>query len=83
VIDEMWPLVESHLAGSIVVTVSAVEQAVRTLAERSRIVAEGAGAAALAAARTGVLNGKRTVCIVSGGNIDLKVLSTILNGDAS
>ena len=81
VFDEMWPLVQSLLAGTIVVTVAQVADAVRMLAERCRVVAEGAGAAALAAALTGVLAKQRTVCIVSGGNIDLDVLATILRGD--
>ncbi len=78
---EMWPLVQSLLAGTIVVSVAQVAAAVRTLAERSRVVAEGAGAAALAAALTGALDGQRVVCIVSGGNIDLGVLARILLGE--
>jgi threonine dehydratase len=81
VFEEMWPLVESLLAGSIVVSVGQVAEAVKLLAERCRIIAEGAGAAALAAARSGALNGERIVCIVSGGNIDSSVLSTILRGE--
>ncbi len=81
VFDEMWPIVESLLAGTIVVSVAEVAEAVKLLAERSRLVAEGAGAAALAAARSGALNGQRIVCIVSGGNIDMSVLSTILRGE--
>ena len=81
VFDEMWPLVESLLSGTIVVTVAQIAEAIKILVERCRVVAEGAGAAAFAAARTGALNGKRTVCIVSGGNIDPNVLSTILRGD--
>ena len=81
VFAEMWPLVQSLLAGTIVVTVAQVADAVRMLAERCCVVAEGAGAAALAAALTGVLDGQRTVCIVSGGNIDLDTFATILRGD--
>ncbi|CAN5116523.1 hypothetical protein BH09GEM1_BH09GEM1_39530 [soil metagenome] len=77
---EMWPLVRSLLAGTIVVSVAQVAAAVKALAERSRVVAEGAGAAALAAAQTGTLEGQRVVCIVSGGNIDLEVLTRILLG---
>jgi threonine dehydratase len=81
VFGEMWPYVQSLLSGSIVVTVADVAQAVRILAERCRIVAEGAGAAAFAAAQSGAVDGQRIVCIVSGGNIDLEVLSTIFRGD--
>ncbi len=81
VFEEMWPLVQSLLAGTIVVSVAHVGEAVKLLVERCRVVAEGAGAAALAAARIGALDGKRVVCIVSGGNIDLNVLGKILQGE--
>jgi threonine dehydratase len=77
---EMWPLVRDLLAGTIVVSVAEVAAAVKLLAERSRVVAEGAGAAALAAALTGALKRQRVVCIVSGGNIDSNVLAAILHG---
>ena len=77
----MWPLVQPLLAGSIVVTVAQVAAAVRTLAERARVIAEGAGAAALAAAHYPEFDGQRIVCIVSGGNIDLDTLATILRGE--
>ena len=79
--DEMWPLAKSLFAGTIVVTVAQVAAAVKLLAERCRVVAEGAGAAAVAAALNGDLDGKRIVCIVSGGNIDMDKLATILRGD--
>ncbi|CAN5920900.1 threonine ammonia-lyase [soil metagenome] len=78
---EMWPLVQSLLAGTIVVSVAQVAAAVKALAERSRVVAEGAGAAALAAAQTGAFDGQKVVCIVSGGNIDLEVFASILRGE--
>ena len=78
---EMWPLVQSMLTGTVVVSVAAVAAAVRLLAERSRVVAEGAGAAALAAALNGPLKGQRIVCIVSGGNIEPEVLAAILRGE--
>jgi threonine dehydratase len=81
VFDEMWPLVQSLLAGTVVVTVAQIAAAVKLLAERARIVAEGAGAAPLAAAMTGAFDGQRIVCIVSGGNIDMDKLATILRGD--
>jgi threonine dehydratase len=81
VFDEMWPIVQSLLAGTVVVTVAQVAAAVKLLAERARVVAEGAGAASLAAAMAGAFDGQRVVCIVSGGNIDMHTLATILRGD--
>lgn len=78
--SEMWPLAQSLLAGTIVVTVAQIAAAVKLLAERCRVVAEGAGAAAVAAALSGTVPGKRVVCIVSGGNIDAAKLAIILNG---
>jgi threonine dehydratase len=78
VTDAMWPLVRSVLAGSIVVSQDEVRHAIRLLVARSRVVAEGAGAVALAAALTGRAGNGRVVAIVSGGNIDLPVLADIL-----
>jgi threonine dehydratase len=79
--EEMWPLAQSLLAGSIVVTVRQIADAVKLLAERCRVVAEGAGAASLAAAMNGNLDARRIVCVISGGNIDSEKLSTILAGN--
>ena len=80
VLAEMWPLAQSLLAGSHVMSLKQVSAAVRTLAERNRVIAEGAGACPVAAAIAGHAKGK-TVCVVSGGNIDLTKLSKILNGE--
>jgi threonine dehydratase len=79
--EEMWPLVNSLLAGTIVVTVAQIAAAVKLLAERCHVVAEGAGAASVAAALSGKLEGKRVVCVVSGGNIDSDKLAAILRGE--
>jgi len=81
VFEEMWPLAQSLLAGTIVVSVAQIAAAVKLIAERSRVVAEGAGAAAVAAALTGGIDAKRVVCIVSGGNIDMDKLAIILRGE--
>ena len=80
VLAEMWPLASSLLAGSIVCSVAEVAAAVRLIATRNRVVAEGAGAAALAAALTGSAGSGRIVCVVSGGNIDPAKLARILDG---
>jgi len=79
VADEMWPLARTLLDGSLVVPVKAVADAVRLLVERGRVVAEGAGAAAVAAAFRGTVHGP-VVCVVSGGNIDVAKLAMILQG---
>ena len=74
----MWPLVSAVLDGSIVVGVEEVATALRLLASRARVVAEGAGAAALAAALTGRAGVGPLAVIISGGNIDRQVLAEIL-----
>jgi len=79
VLAEMWPLVSTLLSGALVSSVAEIAAAVRLMMERARIVAEGAGAAALAAALRHRVEGK-VVCVVSGGNIDAAKLGTILDG---
>jgi threonine dehydratase len=82
VLREMWPLANAVLADPLLVPFQSVVDAVRQLAERNRIIAEGAGAAAVGAALAHgeALRGQRVVCVVSGGNLDASVLSTILAG---
>lgn len=78
VLDEMWPLAQRLLDGSIVMSLSDVAEAVRTLAERNRVIAEGAGATPVAAALSDRMrNGGRIACVVSGGNIDFEKLAKI------
>lgn len=81
VLDEMWALVRQLLAGSVVVELDQIAAAIRLLIERNRVVAEGAGAAALAAALGGGVPGSKIVCIVSGGNIDSDKITDILSGN--
>ncbi|HSY82068.1 MAG TPA: pyridoxal-phosphate dependent enzyme [Gemmatimonadaceae bacterium] len=78
-LEEMWPLAKTVLAGTVVNTVADIATALRWLVERAHVVAEGAGAASVAAARS-AKRGERVVCVISGGNIDLPKLATILNG---
>jgi threonine dehydratase len=80
VLDEMWPLVRRLLDGSLVVTLRQVADAIRLLIERNRVVAEGAGAAPVAAALAGQAGSGKVVCVVSGGNIDTAPLLAILGG---
>jgi threonine dehydratase len=81
-LPKMWELGRPLVAGSDVVTLDETAAAVRLLAERVRVVAEGAGALAVASALSGRPGrGKTIVAIVSGGNIDSSVLRTILAGE--
>jgi threonine dehydratase len=77
----MWERARPLLAGSLAVSLDETAAAVRLLAERARVVAEGAGALALAAALSGRVEGRKIVCVVSGGNIDASRLATILRGE--
>ena len=79
VLPEMWPLARSILDGSIVASVRSVADAVRILFEHNHLVAEGAGAASLAAALKTETDGP-TVCVITGGNIDKRHMATILEG---
>ena len=81
VLAEMWPRIRDLLDGSLVMPLAAVASAVRLLAERNRIIAEGAGATAVAAALSGKAGSGKVVCVVSGGNIDSAVLARILTGE--
>jgi threonine dehydratase len=79
VLPEMWPIVREAVDGAFVASLTDVAQTVRLLVERARVVAEGAGATPVACALGG--NGVRgkVVCVVSGGNIDLKTLLELLS----
>ena len=78
VLPEIWPLARELLDGSLQVSLDEVREAIRLLAERQRVIAEGAGAASLAAALAGRAGGGKLVCVVSGGNIDREALAGIL-----
>jgi threonine dehydratase len=82
VLDSMWPLVTPLVDGAVAVPVADVAAAVRLLAERVRVIAEGAGALALAAALAGRAGTGKIVCVVSGGNINFSKLAEILGGAA-
>jgi threonine dehydratase len=73
----MWEHARELVHDAVVVPLAEVEEALRLLASRAHVVAEGAGALALAAA---LRRDDRCVCIVSGGNIDLDVLARLLTG---
>ena len=77
----MWERARPLLAGSFAVGLDETAAAVRLLAERARVIAEGAGALAVAAAVSGRVEASKIVCVVSGGNIDASRLATILGGE--
>jgi len=76
VLDAMWPLLKRLVDDVVIVTVAEVEAAIRTLAADHHVIAEGAGAAAVAAASKAGID--KSVAIVSGGNIDQTELGRIL-----
>ena len=71
VFPRMWDLAHHLLAGSIVCTLDETRRAMRLVAERNRVISEGAGACAVAAGLSGKCGSGNVVCVVSGGNIDL------------
>ena len=81
ILPPMWEAAQGLLDGSEVATIEETAGALRLLAERARVVAEGAGALAAAVALSGRAGEGRIVCIVSGGNIDSDKLATILRGE--
>lgn len=78
VLEEMWPLVSELIDDVVVVTLSEVKAAVRELALRHHLIAEGAGAAAFAAALSRNCKGTNIAAVISGGNIDPAILAPIL-----
>ncbi len=71
VTERMWQRMRAVTDGAITVTLDQTREAMRLIAERSRTIAEGAGALSLAAALTREAADGPIVCVVSGGNIDL------------
>ena len=70
VLDDMWPLAHQLIDGAVSASRSEAAATIRLLAERAHVIAEGAGAVALAAALAGRAGSGKIVCVVSGGNIN-------------
>jgi threonine dehydratase len=70
-IPRMWERMLPLVDGAITVSLEQTRQAMRLLAEKARVIAEGAGALSPAAALTGEAGEGPIVCVISGGNIDL------------
>jgi threonine dehydratase len=77
VLPAMWERARELLDGSLVSSLAEVTESVRVLAERNRVIAEGAGAASVAAALAGKAGAGKVVCVISGGNIDFEKLVKI------
>ena len=80
VTPRMWERMQAVVDGAITVSLEQVREAMRLTADKARVVAEGAGALALAAALTEEAGEGPIVCIVSGGNIDLKTFFELVSG---
>jgi threonine dehydratase len=78
VFPRMWERMKPVMEGVIVVSLDEVRAAMRLMAEKIRIISEGAGALALAAALTGKAGDGPIVAIVSGGNIDLETFTRLI-----
>jgi threonine dehydratase len=80
VFPEMFSLAHQLLDGSLVTSLEGVASAIKIMAERNHVIAEGAGATPVAAALAGLAGAGKIVCVVSGGNIDAAKLAKILGG---
>jgi threonine dehydratase len=72
---------QAVLEGSLVATLGDIAAAMKLMAERNHVIAEGAGACSVAAALSGRAGTGKVVCVVSGGNIDLHRFARVVAGD--
>ena len=79
VFPRMWERMKPVVDGCIVVSLDETKKAMRLLAEKARVISEGAGALTLAAALTGKIGQGPIVAIVSGGNVDLEKFCTLID----
>ncbi len=79
--EHTFDLCERYVDGIVTVTEDEICAAILTLMEQQKLIAEGAGAVAVAAAMFDKVpvRGKKTICLVSGGNIDVTFLSRVIN----
>lgn len=80
VLPEMWPLAKAMIDEVIIVSLTEVAAAIKTMVEHNHVVAEGAGAVSVAAALSGRYAASKVCAVVSGGNLDSSMLTTILEG---
>ncbi|HEV7309962.1 threonine ammonia-lyase [Ensifer sp.] len=79
-VPQLWPVARALIDGAIAVSPADVTEAMRLLFRKAKVVAEGAGAASLAAAIARPDLKGNIVCVISGGNIDASAYSTVLAG---
>ena len=79
--EQTFALIEQYVDDIVAVSEDEIAAAILSLMENQKLVAEGAGATPVAAALFGKLpiEGKKTVCLISGGNIDVNILSRVIN----
>jgi len=80
VLESMWPMLRAWVDESVVVSLDEAARAMRSVADRVHVIAEGAAACAVAAALSETIaarDHKKIVAVVSGGNIDLKRFSEL------
>jgi len=82
VFDEIFQF-SKHIVDDVqVVSTASIEDAIRIISSRNKVIAEGAGAASVSAAlQDPSLKGKKIVCLISGGNIDISEYVKILQGE--
>ena len=79
VTERMWQRMQPIVDGTMTVTLDQTREAMRLIAEKTRTIAEGAGALSLAAALTCEAGDGPIVCVVSGGNIDLAKFAELIS----
>ena len=80
VFPQMLEYAQGLIDGALVASLEEVAAALKLIAERNRIIAEGAGATPVACALAGQAGSGKIVCVVSGGNIDTSKLCAVLGG---
>jgi len=81
IFPRMWERIHNIVDGSIVVTLDDVRRAMKLVADKTRVIAEGAGALAVAAAMSGKAGDGPIVAVISGGNIDLKKFAELITAE--
>ncbi|HKE36091.1 MAG TPA: threonine/serine dehydratase [Candidatus Baltobacteraceae bacterium] len=80
VFPRMWERMQGLVDGAVVVTLDEVKHAMRVLAEKSRVIAEGAGALPVAAVLSGKVQSQGpVVCVISGGNVELSTFFELIS----